>query len=213
MAHLNVVKIRPFSDSNGRMARFLQTLVLAVERLVRPELLSIEECLGENTRKYYSVLLDVGGGAWNPCSDPLPWIRFILTAHYRQAATNLSQMEVVAKLWDELELEIGKRKLPERVVHALSDAAMGHHVCVSQYMKTGGLTRISASRDLKDLVRIGFLIQATRGRPQLYVASPSLKDIWVKIRDGETKQIADPFECKVALSEAPHQGWRMSPVS
>ena len=36
MAHLNLVMIRPFRDGNGRMARCLQTLVLAREGSSRP---------------------------------------------------------------------------------------------------------------------------------------------------------------------------------
>ncbi|HEV2791165.1 MAG TPA: Fic family protein, partial [Solirubrobacterales bacterium] len=53
MAHLNLVMIHPFSDGNGRMARCLQTLVLARDRIVAPVFSSIEEFLGRNTQTYY----------------------------------------------------------------------------------------------------------------------------------------------------------------
>ena len=36
MGHLNLVMIHPFSDGNGRMARALQTLVLAREGILAP---------------------------------------------------------------------------------------------------------------------------------------------------------------------------------
>ena len=36
MVHLNLVMVHPFKDGNGRMARCLQTLVLAKERVVAP---------------------------------------------------------------------------------------------------------------------------------------------------------------------------------
>jgi Fic family protein len=62
MAHLNLVMIHPFSDGNGRMARGLQTLVLARSGTLSPHFCSIEEYLGRNTQSYYDVLADVGGG-------------------------------------------------------------------------------------------------------------------------------------------------------
>ena len=60
MAHLNLTLIHPFSDGNGRMARCLQTLVLAAAgELVRRSSSSIEEYLGANTAAYYAVLTEV----------------------------------------------------------------------------------------------------------------------------------------------------------
>ncbi len=93
MAHLNLVMVHPFSDGNGRMARALQTLVLAREQIVAPVFSSIEEFLGRNTQAYYDVLADVGDGSWNPQRDARPWLRFCLTAHYRQAVTHLRRIE------------------------------------------------------------------------------------------------------------------------
>ncbi len=65
MAHLNLVMIHPFKDGNGRMARALQTLVLAREGVLAPEFSSIEEYLGSrrNTQEYYAVLALVGAAA------------------------------------------------------------------------------------------------------------------------------------------------------
>lgn len=66
MAHLNLVMIHPFRDGNGRMARCLQTLILAAEGVLAPQFCSIEEYLGNNTPAYYQVLAEVGGGSWHP---------------------------------------------------------------------------------------------------------------------------------------------------
>ena len=52
MAHLNLAMIHPFSDGNGRLARCLQTLLLAREQIVSPVFSSIEEYLGQNTQAY-----------------------------------------------------------------------------------------------------------------------------------------------------------------
>lgn len=75
MAHLNLVMIHPFRGGNGRMARALQTLVLAREQIIAPEFSSIEEWLGRNTNEYYEVLADTGGGSWHPENETHQWVR------------------------------------------------------------------------------------------------------------------------------------------
>src|SRR6188472_1116848 len=98
MAHLNLVLVHPFSDGNGRMARCVQTLVLARESILAPEFASIEEYLGNNTPDYYAVLSEVGGGSWQPGRDARPWLRFCLKAHLRQAQTLLRRVREAEEL-------------------------------------------------------------------------------------------------------------------
>ena len=103
MAHLNLVMIYPFSDGNGRMARCLQTLVLARGGILEPPFSSIEEYLGEHTEPYYDVLAFVGQGSWHPERDAKPWIRFSLTAHYHQAMVLQYRTREQEKLFDGLD--------------------------------------------------------------------------------------------------------------
>jgi Fic family protein len=100
MGHLNLVMVHPFSDGNGRMARALQTLVLAREGILAPPFSSIEEYLGRNTPAYYQVLAEVGGGRWQPERDTRPWIRFCLRAHFHQAQRLLRRSREIGRLWD-----------------------------------------------------------------------------------------------------------------
>jgi Fic family protein len=87
MAHLNLVMIHPFRDGNGRMARALQTMVLAQDQVVEPTFSSIEEWLGNNTQDYYDVLAATGCGSWQPGNDATLWVKFNLRAHHMQAQT------------------------------------------------------------------------------------------------------------------------------
>ena len=194
MAHLNLVMIHPFSDGNGRMARCLHTLMLAVRGVTDSVFSSIEEYLGRNTRAYYDVLAEVGRGSWNPRNDTRLWIRFNLTAHFRQAATIQRRMRMIAKLWDELEREIKSRRFPERFIYALSDAAMGFHIRSSHYRNAADVSKVVASRDLRNMVRSGLLVSTGEKRGRIYNASQMLRDIWIKIRSEEMRQIPDPFE-------------------
>lgn len=192
MTHLNFVMIHPHSDGNGRMARCLQSLVLARTGVLAPVFSSIEEYLGRNTREYYDVLLEVGGDSWQPDRDPRPWIRFCLKAHYQQARTLQNRFLEMHVLWDMLEEQIRTRGLPERMILALADAANGYKIRNATYRPAAEVTKQLASRDLKELVRQGFLIPIGEKRGRIYAGSPELR----KLRENNRlpKKIEDPFE-------------------
>jgi Fic family protein len=191
MAHLNLVMIHPFSDGNGRMARCLQTMVLARSGILAAPFSSIEEYLGKNTRAYYDVLAAVGEGAWHPERDARPWIRFCLTAHYRQATTLLIRTREIGRLWDALEEELARRGVHPRMILALADAAVGLRVRNATYRSIAEITENLASKDLKNLVAQNLLIPRGEKRGRFYVASESLQAIRMKTR--ETRKVEDPF--------------------
>jgi Fic family protein len=201
MAHLNLVMVHPFSDGNGRMARALQTLVLAREQIVAPVFSSIEECLGRNTQAYYDVLAEVGQGSWNPGNDARPWIRFCLTAHYRQAMTHLRRIEEAEQLWAACaELALG-HGLPERAASGLYDAAHGVRLRNAFYRKllqetlSEQISELTASRDLKAMVDAGLLDPVGERRGRHYVARELVIDMRRKIRqDRPARDTTDPFD-------------------
>lgn len=191
MAHLNLVMIHPFLDGNGRMGRALQTMVLAREGILDPIFSSIEEYLGRWTLEYYSILGEVGKGAWHPENDPLPWLKFSLTAHYRQAETLLRRVKEIERLWNVLEELLGRNALNSRLIYALSDAAFGYKVRNSSYRKLTDLSDEVAGRDLKALVTLGLLDPQGERRGRHYVASKELREITNAIR--EPRVSTDPF--------------------
>lgn len=191
LAHLNLVMIHPFSDGNGRMARALQTLVLAREGILSPVFSSIEEYLGRNTQEYYAVLAEVGQGHWHPERDPIPWIKFCFTAHYRQAETLLRRSQEAGRLSSELESEIKKRGLQERMVLALHDAAFGFRVRNTTYRKAAEVSEAAASRDLGQLAAAGLLVAQGEKRGRFYLAGEWLNKI--RAETCLTKVASDPF--------------------
>lgn len=194
MAHLNLVLVHPFRDGNGRMARCLQTLVLAREGIVAQQFCSIEEYLGRNTQAYYDVLAQVGAGHWQPERDARPWVRFVLTAHLRQARTMLRRIKETERLWHHLDEEARRVKLPERVVAALFDASMGFRVRNATYRHLADTSEQVASRDLKSLVDIRLLLPRGQGRGRHYVGSTELRAIWSEIhRPHSPSDDEDPF--------------------
>lgn len=202
MAHLNLAMIHPFRDGNGRMARVLQALVLTREGMLEPAFVSIEEYLGRNTEAYYAVLAEVGGGAWQPQRDARPWIRFTLTAHYRQARTLLRRADEAERRWDMLEREISHRRLPERCFGALWSAALGFRVRNATYREFAEVSLVVAGRDLRALSEIGLLVAQGQARGRYYVASDDLKALEASVRLDRTP-IPDPFEEDLRQQELP----------
>lgn len=170
VAHLNLVMIHPFSDGNGRMARALQTLVLAREGVLDPTFSSIEEYLGRNTAAYYEVLGTVGQGAWRPGNDASPWVRFCLTAHHRQAETLLRRTQETGILAERLEQEVRALRLNDRTVMALLNAAYGYRIRNTDYRVVTDVTEGVASRDLAALAAAGLLIARGEKRGRYYEA-------------------------------------------
>jgi len=200
MAHLNLVMIHPFRDGNGRMARCLQSLVLARGGVLSPVFMSIEEYLGRNTAEYYAVLAEVGRGSWRPKDDDVrPWLRFILKAHLRQARTILRRVKESEWLWVELERLAARHSVPERTLPAIFDAASGLRVRNATYRAalecTGDeITDQTASRDLRDLVRTGLLVPRGQARGRFYVAGPDVSAIRrAIIADRDSRDDSDPF--------------------
>jgi Fic family protein len=201
MAHLNLVMVHPYSDGNGRMARALQALVLTRERIAAPIFSSIEEYLGRNTQAYYDILAEVGAGSWNPHRNARPWIRFCLTAHYRQAMTHLRRIEEAEGLWNACAELAAEHGLAERTASGLYDAAHGLRLRNAAYRKLvqetldDEISDLTASRDLKAMVDAGLLQPIGERRGRHYVARESLLELRREVRgDRPASVTADPFE-------------------
>jgi Fic family protein len=208
MAHLNLVMIHPFKDGNGRMARCFQTLVLAKERVVAPVFSSIEEYLGRNTQAYYDVLAQVGQGGWSPQNSALPWIRFCMTAHYRQAQTLLRRLREYERLWTRCAALAREHGLPERSTAALMDAAIGLRIRNASYRASvetsegKEISELTATRDLKLIVEAGLFDAVGERRGRFYLAAHELRGVWTEIRDERTpRDDDDPFR-RLAVRDA-----------
>lgn len=192
MAHLNLVMVHPFGDGNGRMARALQTLILARERILTPEFSSIEEWLGRNTAAYYEVLARTGGGRWQPDRSTRDWVRFNLTAHHIQAQTVLRRVDDSSRMYVTLESLVDSRRLPERTTFALYPAVFGLRVRRSVYQKDAEIEPGTAARDLRMLVDAGWLEARGETKGRYYSPTPEL----LRIRQdalGDRQPLRDPY--------------------
>lgn len=192
MAHLNLTMIHPFSDGNGRMARALQTLVLASDGLLHPVFSSIEEWLGANTEEYYGVLGETGQGAWSPERSALPWVRFCLKAHYQQASTLLRRLEEYGTLYMGVEGLMLARQLHDRMAVPLFNSALGMALSNARYQEDADVTPHIAQRDLRLLSDQGLLVPKGETRARRYAPGPDLVALRRQARI--SRPLRDPYE-------------------
>jgi len=178
MAHLDLVSIHPFRDGNGRLARVVQSLVLAREGLLRPEFVSIEPYLGRHTREYYAVLEEVQGPAFDPARDAEAWVEFCIEAHVFEAAERRRWLEIAYARHDFCEEVVGEQRYPGRFVIALDQALIGLPVTNADYRREAKIASPTAVQDLQRLRRDGWLEQEGGGRSVRYVAGKELRERW-----------------------------------
>jgi Fic family protein len=178
MAHLNLVSVHPFRDGNGRMARIVQSLVLAREGLLRPELVSIEPFLGRHTREYYAILEEVQGPVFDPARDASAWVEFCIEAHVSEATDRRRWLEIAYARHDFCEGLARGQGYPERFVIALDRALFGLPVTNVDYRRESGIAGPTATQDLQRLRSDGWLDQEGGGRSVRYVAGGKLKERW-----------------------------------
>jgi Fic family protein len=174
MAHLHVTSVHPFRDGNGRVARIVQSLVLAREGLGSPEFFSIEEYLGAHTQDYYAALRETQAGGYNPDRDATGWVQFCLEAHIAQARQRLTQIEQAARRWERLETLVEQRNWPDRLIIALEQSLIGG-TDRRRYGEESGVSAPTASADFRRLLDAGLVDQQGRGRSTSYVATDGLR--------------------------------------
>jgi Fic family protein len=192
MAHLNLTMIHPFKDGNGRMARALQTLVIALGGTVFPAFSSIEEWLGENTGEYYKVLALVGNGEWSPHRSAQPWLRFCLKAHYQQAETLIRRNEEYERLYEKVVVIATRHSIGERSLMSMFDAALGFRVTNQRYKTDADVSEVVASRDLKRLCDVGVFEPHGEKRGRYYKATKELLD--ARSASRLPRPLSDPYD-------------------
>ncbi len=174
MAHLHLVSIHPFRDGNGRLSRILQSLILARDGVLSPELGSIEEYLARDTMRYYDVLREVQGGSYQPGRSADPWLGFCIEAHGVQARERLATLVRAARRWAAIEELVEARGWPDRLTIALEQSLFGGGNRAS-YCAEAEVSPATASADLRRLLDAGLITRRGRGRDTRYFASETLR--------------------------------------
>lgn len=164
IAHLWFVIIHPMDDGNGRIARALSDMLLARTENSLVRLYSMSAAINDNKRGYYDILEQT------TCSDMnitrwIGWFLETVLQAQKNAHKTIETVLVKTKYWQaHLHTELNPRqiKMLNRLLNAGQDGFEGG-MNARKYASLCSCSRVTASRDLSDLVDKGCLVQRDAG--------------------------------------------------
>jgi Fic family protein len=170
IAHLYFVLIHPFDDGNGRIARAITDYVLARADLANGNFYSISTMIYKNRKAYYEVLDRVCVRVDQDINEWMVWFIDLLERSIDDTLGRVEAVKTRAKFWDrhkETGLNERQKKAIVKMLSVLPEKFEGG-MRVQKYMSLTKTTRITASRDLNDLVEKGVMRRFGSGRGVYY---------------------------------------------
>ncbi len=170
MAHLYFVLIHPFDDGNGRIARAITDYVLAQSSLANAKFYSISTGIYQKRKEYYQVLDKVCVNTTQDITLWMEWFIHLLEDSIDDTLVEIQTVQIKAKFWDrhiETKLNERQKKVILKILSYLPLKFEGG-MRVQKYMGITKATRLTASRDLSDLVLKNIMISHGKGRGVYY---------------------------------------------
>lgn len=162
--HHQFESIHPFYDGNGRTGRIINILYLVKCGLLDTPILYLSRYINQNKSKYYELLQEVRDRqAWEA------WIFFILEG-IEQTSRNTTNM--IHKMRDIMLHHKHKMRseLPKIYSQDLLNNLFRHpYTKIDFVMQELQIKRITASKYLEELVKIGLLSKHKKGKENYYV--------------------------------------------
>lgn len=170
IAHLYFVLIHPFEDGNGRITRAITDYVLSQAKLVNASFYSIATAIHQHRKEYYTILDSI---CRSETLDITPWIEWfmkIVSISIDDTLKKVETIQVKTQFWDRCNqhsLNERQKKVINKMLSVLPEPFEGG-MKVNKYMSLTHSTRITASRDLADLVEKGLMSSFGSGRGTYY---------------------------------------------
>jgi len=164
LIHHQFESIHPFYDGNGRTGRIINILYLVKEGLLKIPILYLSRYINQHKADYYRLLQKVRTeNAWEE------WILFILDGIEKTALQTIQQIHGIKAL-----MQKHKQKLRTELDKIYSQDILNNifrhpYTKIEFVMEDLGVTRITATKYLDELARIGLLNKQKIGRDNYYV--------------------------------------------
>ena len=169
IAHVWLVAIHPFVDGNGRTARLLSTLVLQRHGFGFRKFLSLDAYYARNRDGYIEALQGSLGPRFNPHADLTPWLEYFCRSIGIQASFLEDTLTRWRMMMDELHRDLRPLGLSERQIDGFVYALRMGYVTRKDYMAITGVSALTATRDLAQLVEKGQLRAVGAGRNRRFI--------------------------------------------
>jgi Fic family protein len=183
LAHLWFETIHPFEDGNGRVGRAIVDLTLARDVGDPTRMPRISRQLSDNRDAYYEQLQRAQHGGL----DVTSWIAWFISQIHEACDKAASVVDLAlskATFWaTHADKELNARQ--RKVLKVLLDAGPGGFeggMNTRKYEALTGTSRATASRELIELGKTGFLVVVGAGRSTRYYVN---MDGWVAMAAGE----------------------------
>jgi Fic family protein len=162
--HHQFETIHPFYDGNGRTGRILNILYLVRLDLLGTPVLYLSRFINQNKAEYYRLLQAVRtDGAWEE------WVMFMLEGIEQTARQTTRLVHRIRDLMLLHKVKI-RTELPRIYSQDLLNNIFGHPYSKIAFVERDlGVSRITATRYLDELTKIGVMQKLRIGRDNYYV--------------------------------------------
>ncbi len=164
LIHYQFESIHPFYDGNGRTGRILNVLYLVLKDLLDLPILYLSGYIIKHKNRYYQLFNEV-----REKNNLKEWIIFMLDAIEDTANKSSAVIENIEKIMNDTSETI-QEKLPKIYSKDLIETLFLHPYTKIDFLADKlKLHRQTASKYLKELVKIGILKEVKLGRSRYYV--------------------------------------------
>lgn len=162
--HHQFESIHPFYDGNGRTGRIINILYLVKEGLLHIPILYLSRYINQHKAEYYKLLQKVRTeNAWQE------WILYMLASIEETSLQTIQQIHGMKKLMLQHKQKL-RGELPKIYSQDLLNNIFRHPYTKIDFVMTDlNVTRITATRYLDELSRIGLLNKQKLGRDNYYI--------------------------------------------
>ena len=164
LMHHQFESIHPFYDGNGRVGRILNILYLVMHQLLDIPILYLSRHITGNKGEYYRLLQIVREtGSWDE------WILFILEGIESTAKETIDLVQKIKTLMMSAKSKI-RTDAPKIYSQDLLNNLFRHpYTKIGYLMKDLGVTRVTATKYLEELVEKKVLTKQKSGRDNYYI--------------------------------------------
>lgn len=164
LAHYQFESIHPFDDGNGRAGRIMNILYLIHEKLLDLPVLYLSRFIIENKSEYYRLLRSVTeNGAWEA------WVLYMLKGVAETAKITEKRVNEISALFEKTRATVRERA-PKAYSKELVELIFRQAYCRVDFLVREKIAkRQTATRYLKELVKLGIMEEIKRGRDKIYI--------------------------------------------
>jgi len=162
--HHQFESIHPFYDGNGRTGRIINILYLVIKDLLNIPVLYLSRYIITNKNEYYKLLQEVRiSENWEP------WILYMLKGVEETSQQTIFLVQSIKELMMEFKHKI-RRELPKIYSQDFLNNLFRHpYTKIEFLMRDLNITRITATKYLNLVTKLGFLERKKIGRTNYYI--------------------------------------------